>query len=66
MYKLLGGANIFLKHHIVVYSKNITASTMWAGDIFSVQIPGSNYQFELCEKRGLLAYLSVLILGFLS
>jgi hypothetical protein len=38
--QMLGGANIFLKHRIVVYSKNITASAMWAGDIFSVQIPG--------------------------
>ncbi len=38
---------------------------MWAGDIFFLfKYPGSNYWFELCEKR-LLAYLSVLILAIL-
>jgi hypothetical protein len=65
MYKLLGGANIFLKHQIVVYSKNITASTMGRGYFFCSNTWATMINLS-CVKRGLLAYLSALILGFLS
>ncbi len=66
MYKLLGGANIFIKHQIVVYSKNITASTMGRGYFFFCSNTWATIFNLSCVKRGLLAYLSVLILGFLS
>jgi hypothetical protein len=36
MYKLLGGANIFLRYQTVVYSKNITASGTAAKNLYCV------------------------------
>ncbi len=64
MNKLLGGAN-FLKYQIVVYFKTITASTMDRGHLFLFNYLGYNFFDSRCVKRGILAYLSVLILGLL-
>ena len=64
MNKLLGGAN-FLKHQIVVYFKTITASTMGKGHLFLFKLLGYNFFDSRCVKRGLLAYLSTLILALL-
>ena len=64
MNKLLGGAN-FLKHQIVVYFKTITASTMGKGRLFLFKLLGYKLFDSRCVKRGLLAYLSNLILAML-